>query len=434
MPSSILIVGAGVTGSVLARLLAAQAPGLAVTVWEHAAGPGGRFSTHYLDDHPSGTGPLVDLGAQYISKGAGREPDNSLYAALVEAGVLQPFDGLVDSAHESHGTKDHFVSRRGMASIPAHLLMESKASVFYGRTLTSVRLEVASQESTDSCDAEEKACAGDGGASRSQQQPARWVARDASGKEQAFDALALTMPLPNLAEVSGDEAWAGLLAPLRAGGLLPAAGATAAAGSGPSRYSKRFALACYYESEAWEAEPLRGVEWASKYVGREAQCEALRYVSIEPRKRQLAKDASVPALLLHSSVPYAIEAHKQGPASIDHSDVEKTLLADLQKVLPGLPPPTRCYLKDWAVSQAGTPKEGSLPEGAKDGAMLLLQEQQEQEQGEQERVAIVAPPVVLAGDGFVGSNFDNCAFSARVAGSKLLAALGAGSATRAANL
>ena len=59
-------------------------------VWDQSSGPGGRFATH-----DKGGGPAVDLGAQYITEGAGRDPDSAVYADLEEAGVIAPFTAPV---------------------------------------------------------------------------------------------------------------------------------------------------------------------------------------------------------------------------------------------------------------------------------------------------------------------------------------------------
>ena len=61
-------------------------------VWDKSSGPGGRFATHHKGDTPA-----VDLGAQYITEGAGRDPDSAVYADLEEAGVIAPFTAPVSA-------------------------------------------------------------------------------------------------------------------------------------------------------------------------------------------------------------------------------------------------------------------------------------------------------------------------------------------------
>ena len=62
----LLIVGAGLTGSVTASLLRRKFPKdlLDITVWEKSRGAGGRMNTNRRATDPKAT---IDLGAQYIS-------------------------------------------------------------------------------------------------------------------------------------------------------------------------------------------------------------------------------------------------------------------------------------------------------------------------------------------------------------------------------
>jgi len=85
---SVLLVGAGLTSSLTASLLAESLPGLSVAVWEKARGAGGRFATSRAPSNPSCT---VDLGAQYLSPSP-EEVGGSQYQALLSAGLLQPVD------------------------------------------------------------------------------------------------------------------------------------------------------------------------------------------------------------------------------------------------------------------------------------------------------------------------------------------------------
>ena len=71
-------------------------------LWEKSRGSGGRFCTDKLSRGEEG-GAFADLGAQYITKGAGHEPPQSwMYDLLLSNGVIQPFHGSVDGAAGSH--------------------------------------------------------------------------------------------------------------------------------------------------------------------------------------------------------------------------------------------------------------------------------------------------------------------------------------------
>lgn len=68
VPHRLLIVGAGLTGSVSAALLRRKFPKelLDITVWEKSQGAGGRMNTNRFPGDSKGLSS-VDLGAQYIS-------------------------------------------------------------------------------------------------------------------------------------------------------------------------------------------------------------------------------------------------------------------------------------------------------------------------------------------------------------------------------
>jgi renalase len=60
----VLIVGAGLTGSLTASLLRRKFQNIDLTVWEKSRGAGGRMTTSRCPDDPKCT---ADTGAQYIS-------------------------------------------------------------------------------------------------------------------------------------------------------------------------------------------------------------------------------------------------------------------------------------------------------------------------------------------------------------------------------
>lgn len=65
-PHRLLIVGAGLTGTITASLLRRKFPKhlLDISIWEKSRGAGGRMNTYRRPTNPTAT---VDLGAQYIS-------------------------------------------------------------------------------------------------------------------------------------------------------------------------------------------------------------------------------------------------------------------------------------------------------------------------------------------------------------------------------
>jgi len=64
LPGRVLIVGAGLTGSLTACLLRRKFQNLDITIWEKSRGVGGRMTTARSHGDPT---CRADTGAQYIS-------------------------------------------------------------------------------------------------------------------------------------------------------------------------------------------------------------------------------------------------------------------------------------------------------------------------------------------------------------------------------
>uniref|UniRef100_A0A8C5RR53 L-amino-acid oxidase n=1 Tax=Laticauda laticaudata TaxID=8630 RepID=A0A8C5RR53_LATLA len=173
----ILIVGAGLTGSLCAALLRAEFPQrlLRVVVWDKAQGAGGRMSTRRSDRDPKCT---ADLGGQYIT----RTPDNakahqSFYEDLLSHGVLKPLTVPVKGMVVKEGV-DNFVTPQGSSSIAKHYLNKAAdADVFYNHHVTHI-------------------CLKDG----------KWEVDTSTGFSDCFDTVILTMPVPQILQLQGDIA------------------------------------------------------------------------------------------------------------------------------------------------------------------------------------------------------------------------------------
>ncbi|XP_026575716.1 renalase isoform X3 [Pseudonaja textilis] len=173
----ILIVGAGLTGSLCAALLRAEFPQrlLRVVVWDKAQGAGGRMSTSRSDRDPKCT---ADLGGQYIT----RTPDNakahqSFYEDLLSHGVLKPLTVPVKGMVVKEGA-DNFVTPQGSSSIAKHYLNKAAdADVFYNHHVTQI-------------------CLKDG----------KWEVGTSTGFSDCFDTVILTMPVPQILQLQGDIA------------------------------------------------------------------------------------------------------------------------------------------------------------------------------------------------------------------------------------
>jgi len=169
-PPRVLIVGAGLTGSLVCHKLCQSfpvAPG--ITVWEMARGAGGRISTTR-----SKGGSNADMGALYLTSRAGGS-SRPLMEELRAAGVVRgaSAETLVDHA-------DHFVSRDGINAVAKHLLRG--AEVRYETPIRSLSLNRAHNS-------------GGGGSG--------WVASSPTDTA-CFDAVVFALPPSAVHRIKGD--------------------------------------------------------------------------------------------------------------------------------------------------------------------------------------------------------------------------------------
>ena len=189
----VLLVGGGITSAVTASLLAEAAPSLRLTVWDKARGAGGRMST--ARGRTART--QVDTGAQYVSS----TPDmfrahGDIYAALLESGVLAPANtsaihGMREERLAEGEATRHFVAPDGMSSLVKHFFKLSGAELNFGRRVAEV-IKVSQMMMTKYALA------------MCPQGEDVWRVRTECGLEDVFDAVVLTMPVPQLLALAGD--------------------------------------------------------------------------------------------------------------------------------------------------------------------------------------------------------------------------------------
>ncbi|XP_069609620.1 renalase isoform X2 [Ranitomeya imitator] len=132
----ILIVGAGLTGSLCAYLLRRElANKLQLVIWDKARGAGGRMST---SRSPSNPNCIVDLGAQYITV----TPDyaqkhKNFYDELVAKGICKPLSATVEGMVMKEGSYN-LVTPQGVSSIVKHYLSQSVIKESQRRQLETV--------------------------------------------------------------------------------------------------------------------------------------------------------------------------------------------------------------------------------------------------------------------------------------------------------
>ncbi|XP_060097254.1 renalase isoform X5 [Heteronotia binoei] len=172
----VLIVGAGLTGSLCAALLRKALPQrpLQIVVWEKSRGAGGRMSTSRSAHDPRCT---ADLGAQYIT----REPEyakkhQSFYEELLSHGVLKPLTATIEGMAIKEGV-ENFVTPQGISSIVKHYLNESGAKIFFEHHVIQICLKNG-----------------------------KWEVCSNTGFLDQFDIVILTIPVPRILQLQGDIA------------------------------------------------------------------------------------------------------------------------------------------------------------------------------------------------------------------------------------
>lgn len=302
-----------------------------IVVWDKARGSGGRMSTTRPPDPSSHS---ADLGAQYITATpAYAQSHHSFYSELLSSGILRPLDSPVEGLKQMDGSKN-YVTPLGMCSVVKHFLSQSGADLFLERHVTGLYRRGASWE----------------------------VQRKAGGSE-TFDAVILTMPVPQILQLQGDV-----------GQLLSVQQKQQLDGV---VYSSRFAVALFFPPDVVFSFP-----WAARYV---TDNPCIRYIAADSRKRNADDRGRGPSLVVHTSVSFGLEHLEK-----DKEDIQPIILQELHKLLPGLPHPISIKCQKWRYSQVLTSVPGCP------GQMTVLER----------------PLLICGGDSFSHSNFDGCVESA----------------------
>ncbi|XP_051273025.1 renalase [Dicentrarchus labrax] len=330
--SRVLIVGAGLTGSLCACLLRRELQNkVQIVVWDKARGAGGRMSTSRPPDPSSQS---ADLGAQYITATASYAlSHHSVYSELLTSDLLQPLDCVVEGLQQRDGSKN-YMTPLGMCSLVKHFLSESGADLFFEHHVTALYRRGAS-----------------------------WEVQRKAGGSDTFDAVVLTMPVPQILQLEGDV-----------GQILSVQQKQQLDGV---VYSSRFAIALFFPPGV-----VFSFQWAVRYV---ADNPCICYIAADSRKRNADAPGHGPSLVVHTSVPFGLQHLEE-----DKEDVQPIILQELYKLLPGLPQPISIKCQKWRYSQVLT----SVPDCP--GQMTVLDR----------------PLLVCSGDAFTHSNFDGCVESA----------------------
>eukprot|EP00929_Paragymnodinium_shiwhaense_P058815 TRINITY_DN29469_c0_g1_i1.p1 TRINITY_DN29469_c0_g1~~TRINITY_DN29469_c0_g1_i1.p1 ORF type:complete len:450 (+),score=59.43 TRINITY_DN29469_c0_g1_i1:133-1350(+) len=330
----VLIVGAGVTGSMLALLL--KDAGLRVQVLEKSRVAGGRMMTvsHRLGGRDAPVLARADLGAQYIStRSAPDHPELSpVYGRLLDEGLLAPFTGEIagpnpygaaagaEARPPPSGVAEvrHYAAPEGLRALSEHFVKASGVPVEFGVAVEELSLD-------------------DGGK----------LTVKVSGSEAPLElaeksAVVLTQPVQ---QVLGQSKF-----PVK-GNFLEKADASVVAALEKVQYSSRYAMAFYFESPdfSWP------YTWAASYF----QSGDVRYVACDTRKRG-AKGEPALSVVVHSGVPLGIEyLDDEEPFAAP----QERLLKDLAGKLPEVPwaEASASKVHKWRYSQVYKGYDGSAP-------------------------------------------------------------------------
>lgn len=203
MSPKILVVGCGITGAAVNRYLTSMFPTLkpSYTFWEKSSSLGGRMMTNF---QPSSSvvssatqnretqteflGPHCDMGAQYLTRSSD-DAESLIYTLLADAGVIAPIgdNTIIDGMRPEHLVKTHFVAPNGLSSVISYLSIGSneKNSVFqYDTTLESICVRYSDENKRNVFTAVGK--------------------KTQNNIEESFDSIILTLPAPQLLELTGD--------------------------------------------------------------------------------------------------------------------------------------------------------------------------------------------------------------------------------------
>ena len=362
----LLIVGAGLTGSLttnlLSRAVSSNKPpgpaGVSILVWDKARGAGGRMSTHR---HPTEPSLYADMGAQYISRFQSRSDRGAefekmkekFYDELLASQVLAPLSGTIEGERKdlTKAVVGNYVAPQGINSVVKHFLNNSKSQVNFQHQLATVDLDRSTQ-------------------------PPKVVCTATNGTTVKCDGLILTMPVPQILSLGGNLVQS----------IVPEVRAELES----VRYSSRYALGLFYSatSSADSNHQIPQPNWSAKYFDN----PVVRFASWGLGSSNSVDITSQPTtmsagrtLLAHTGVPFGIEHLEE-----DKSAVKDLILEKLNTLIPGLPQASYSHIVRWRYSQVSQ----AYPETP--GCVVLSHD----------------PLVVATGDGFSGSNFENCIWSA----------------------
>lgn len=291
--SRVLIVGAGLTGSLCAMLLKKEitAP-IYLALWDKAGDTGGRMITASSPHNPKCT---ADLGAQYITRSPHYAKEHKyFYKELLSHGILKPLSSPIEGTKGKEGDCN-FVAPQGFSSIIKYYLKKSGAEVLLKHCVTHINLK-----------------------------DNKWQVSTDAGAAEQFDIVILTMPAPQILGLQGDIE--NLISDHQRQQLTSV------------NYSSRYALGLFYEPGM-----KIDVPWSCRYI---SSNHCICFISVDNRKRNIESSECGPSVVIQTTVPFGI-AHLED----SEEDVQKLIIQQLELFLPGLPQPVAAKCQKWIYSQ-----------------------------------------------------------------------------------
>uniref|UniRef100_A0A7M5WQ83 Amine oxidase domain-containing protein n=1 Tax=Clytia hemisphaerica TaxID=252671 RepID=A0A7M5WQ83_9CNID len=300
--TKVLIVGAGVTGSYVASIIAKHygSSKVAVELWDKGRGIGGRMSTSRMSRDSKLT---CDLGAQYFSVTKQYwEKHKSVHEDLLANDILRPLTSRVENMKKSEEGTQHFVAPKGSASIPKYFISKSEAVI---KTSTLLKqIDFHDNKAVAMGDSDDVIC--------------------------HADVVVVTIPTPQILNLKGD--FENIIKPFTSG-------------LQNVQYSSRYVMGLFFAGIS----NIEGIDWSAKYI---YDNPCIRYVALDTKKRDQECEEGL-SMVVHTSVPFSIPL-------IDHQfdQVEPTVLDNLKQVIPNLPEPTSKKFMRWRYSQVSKPYNG----------------------------------------------------------------------------
>ena len=349
----ILVVGGGLTSAITTSLLAksSKCANIELCVWDKARGCGGRMSTSRLTSK-STSNCLADLGAQYITATPEYARSHSnFYDDLKSNRLLVPLNLPIEGKNSnSVGTID-YICPHGSSSLVKHFFHKASVQVKFGNTVSKLEHDTK-----------------------------QWTVFTNSGQSECFDAVILTMPVPQILELLSNSP------DISSGKNNPDVGMLTSRLKSV-RYSSRYALGLMYAYDN-ENELLKNTVKlengaCAKYIYGDS---VFRYVSLDSYKRSNVLnsangDVAPMSVVFHTSVPFGIEHLETNP-----DEVQLLLLNRVKELFPCWPKPTAVKCQKWRYSQVHTAYAGEP------GCLELVK----------------TPLLLAGGDAFTHSNFDGC--------------------------